>query len=133
MSKKYSAPTNCPVCNNKLHIIKLGCSNCKTEITGIYEDSCKFCSLDEEDQFFLEVFIKCRGSIKDVEKEMGISYPTVRGKLDDLISKMGYTINKSSTVELTEKKSRILNDLEIGKITVKKATELLKKINKGEL
>lgn len=60
---------------------------------------CEFCRLPEEDLDFAKVFIKCRGNIKDVEKELGISYPTVRGKLDSVI-RLGFEVSvKENTQE----------------------------------
>jgi hypothetical protein len=50
---------------------------------------CRFCSLSPEEELFLLTFIKNRGSIKDVERELGISYPTVRAALDNLIASLG--------------------------------------------
>jgi hypothetical protein len=52
---------------------------------------CRFCSLSPEEELFLLTFIKNRGSIKDVERELGISYPTVRAALDNLIASLGLT------------------------------------------
>ena len=52
---------------------------------------CRFCSLSPEDELFLMTFLKNRGSIKDVERELGISYPTVRAALDSLLDSLGLT------------------------------------------
>lgn len=89
---KYKAPGKCPVCNEKLHITKLGCPRCSTSIEGVYQP-CEFCRMEKKDELeFVKVFITCRGNIKDVEKAMGISYPTVRSKLDSVINTLGYTL-----------------------------------------
>lgn len=124
---KYKAPGKCPVCDGEFAITKLTCSQCGSELTGYYE-GCKFCSLSDDDQYFIEVFIKNRGSIKEVEKELGISYPTVRGKLDDVIRSMGYM-----PVEPPEEidNSDILKKLEDGEISPKEATDLIRERNKG--
>jgi len=73
----YKILSRCPVCNSKLKVVKLKCDNCGTVIENEFELS-KFAYLSAEELNFIEVFLKCRGSIKDVEKELGISYPTVR-------------------------------------------------------
>lgn len=128
---KYKAPGKCPVCGEKLSITKLGCPKCSTAIEGDFQP-CEFCRLPEEDLEFIKVFIKCRGNIKDVEKELGISYPTVRGKLDSAIRGLGYEIAAKEPVKESEDKSvarnEILDLLSKGEITPKEATERLKNL-----
>lgn len=85
----YKVITNCPVCSKTLKITRLKCSHCHTTIENEFELS-KLASLSKDQQHFVEVFLTCRGNIKEVEKELGISYPTVRGKLTDIISSLGY-------------------------------------------
>lgn len=128
---KYKAPGKCPVCGEKLTITKLGCPKCSTAIEGDFQP-CEFCRLPEEDLEFLKVFIKCRGNIKDVEKELGISYPTVRGKLDSAIRGLGYEV--VTKVEIKDKeqkeqaKNEILEQLSKGEITAKEATDRIKNL-----
>lgn len=81
--------SHCPVCSDKLKAIKLKCTSCNTTIENEFELS-KFDYLNSDQLYFIETFIKCRGNIKEVEKEMGISYPTVRSKLDEVIENLGY-------------------------------------------
>ncbi len=95
----YRAPHKCCICGEKLTIARLTCDSCKTTVEGTFE-GCPFCSLSPEEMRFLLVFIKNRGSIKDVEREMGISYPTVRGALDGLIHTLGLTDEASPASEL---------------------------------
>ncbi|MDF2911565.1 MAG: hypothetical protein K0Q56_2446 [Sporolactobacillus laevolacticus] len=128
---KYKAPSKCPVCGESLSITKLGCSKCATSIEGDFQP-CEFCRLPEEDLEFIKVFIKCRGNIKDVEKELGISYPTVRGKLDTVIRALGFEVTAKETMQ--EKKGKeiarneILDQLSKGEITAKEATEKIKNL-----
>jgi hypothetical protein len=128
---KYKAPSKCPVCGEKLSITRLGCPKCTTAIEGDFQP-CEFCRLPEEDLDFVKVFIKCRGNIKDVEKELGISYPTVRGKLDAVIRGLGFEVTTKDTTkdkELKEAaKAEILEQLSIGEITAKEATEKIKNL-----
>ena len=81
----YRAPHKCPICNQKLTITEVACDTCGTRIQGRF-DGCRFCALSPEEANFLLVFIRNRGSIKDVERELGVSYPTVRAALDNLIA-----------------------------------------------
>lgn len=128
---KYKAPGKCPVCGEKLAITKLGCPKCSTAIEGDFQP-CEFCRLPEEDLEFVKVFLKCRGNIKDVEKELGISYPTVRGKLDSAIRGLGYEV--PTKVEIKDKeqkesaKHEILEQLSKGEISAKEATDRIKNL-----
>lgn len=128
---KYKAPGKCPVCGEKLSITKLSCPKCATSIEGDFQP-CEFCRLPEEDLEFVKVFIKCRGNIKDVEKELGISYPTVRGKLDGVIRGLGYEVSSKEVIKENEEKSSlrtgILDQLSKGEISPKEATERIKNL-----
>lgn len=119
----YKILTNCPVCNSKLTVTKLKCRKCNTVIENDFELS-KFSYLSSEQLNFIEVFMKCRGNIKDVERELGISYPTVRGKLEEVISSLGYTPAK---IKEDNNNSDIISKLEKGEITAEQAINLLKK------
>jgi hypothetical protein len=93
--------------------------------------SCKFCQLPNDQLEFIEVFIKCRGNIKDVEKELGISYPTVRGRLDGVIQALGYKIDGQDFQEERESsRKEILAALDRGEISSQEAANRLKKIGK---
>jgi hypothetical protein len=113
--------TNCPVCSKQLKVTKLHCTQCHTTIESEFEFS-KLASLAQEQLYFIEVFLKCRGNIKEVEKELGISYPTVRGKLDDIIVALGYAANKKTEVD----KKKIVSMLEKGEINAEDAIKMLK-------
>ena len=128
---KYKAPGKCPVCGEKLTITKLGCPKCSTSIEGNFQP-CEFCRLPEDELDFIKVFIKCRGNIKDVEKELSISYPTVRGKLDAVIRSLGYEVStkeiNKETEEIKAARNDILDQLAKGSITPKEATDRIKNL-----
>lgn len=111
----------CPICHSDLYVTKLSCSNCNTEIGGHFKLS-KFNYLSKEHLYFIEVFIKNRGNIKQIEKELGISYPTVKKNLDEVIVSLGYAVD----VEEKESKADIFRKLESGEITAIEAAKLLK-------
>jgi len=117
----YPLISECPVCSKQLKITKLQCTHCHTTIENEFELS-KFARLNKEQLSFIETFLKCRGNIKEVEKELGISYPTVRGKLDDIISSLGFPTTKK--VEKIDRKKVILM-LEKGEITAEEAIKIL--------
>src|SRR5664279_4288094 len=108
----YKLISDCPVCGSELRAVKLNCSTCGTNIESDFSLS-KFEMLSREQMNFVETFLKCRGSIKDVEKELGISYPTVRGKLDDVLNALGYTVEHEESSEV----KNIIDQLESGEIT----------------
>src|SRR5690554_3411701 len=122
---KYQAPGACPVCGHPLAVTRLSCQHCRSILEGEFA-SCRFCQLREEQQRFIEVFIKCRGNIKEVEKELGISYPTVRSRLDEVIISLGYPVDKTDRQEEAEERLEILAALEKGEITPLEAAKRLR-------
>ena len=80
-------PTICPACNNKLRLRRLVCEGCKTSIEGDYELPL-LARLSQEDQNFLVEFIKASGSLKEMAAMLGLSYPTVRNLLDEIIKRV---------------------------------------------
>lgn len=118
---KYPAPSVCPVCSGSLEITALTCNGCGSELRGKFS-GCDFCSLSAGDKSFLLVFIKNRGNIKEIEKELGISYPTVRSKLDNIIAALGL---KAEPVA-DQTREEVLSMLERGEISVQEAVKMLK-------
>ena len=80
-------PHTCPSCSSVLSVKSLICGQCQTEVTGIYGLPL-LASLPEDDQLFITNFVKCSGSLKIMAQDMGLSYPTVRNRLDDIIQKI---------------------------------------------
>jgi hypothetical protein len=117
----YKILCKCPVCSSRLKVTRLKCDECNTVIENQFELS-KFDYLNSEQLSFIEIFLKSRGNIKDVEKELGISYPTVRAKLDEVIIAMGYTVLKQKPS--TDKKD-VVDMLEKGEITADEALIML--------
>jgi hypothetical protein len=81
-------PLNCPVCNERLALTRLTCPACDTELAGGFA-SCEFCALTNEDREVLRVFLASRGNMKDLERHLGVSYPTARARFDALLGKIG--------------------------------------------
>lgn len=111
----------CPICQDKLRVTQLSCKACGTQLNGAFE-LCKFCQLEKSQKYFAEIFIKNRGNIKEIEKEMGISYPTVRRLLDEVIEALGY---KEEAKKDAVNQSEILERLSKGEITSEQALKLL--------
>ena len=104
----HRPPTNCPVCNNRLATTRLTCPECSTELSGAFI-SCEFCALTDEDRDVLRVFLASRGNMKELERHLGVSYPTARARFDGLLTRLG--IERAappapSRVELMEQVAR---------------------------
>lgn len=108
----------CPVCGGTLQIGRLACSCCDTRIDTTLPIPLFFRLPDDLQQFVL-IFLRCRGNIREVEKALGISYPTVCKRLDLVNELLG-----NHPAALT--RSEILGKLERGEISPRQATELLK-------
>ncbi len=123
----FNAPSRCPVCSHDLLISRMTCNHCQTKMEGNFVPG-KFSKLPPDQLEFAEIFIKCRGNIKDVERELGISYPTVRNRLEGLIQALGYKTEKYEHDEgEKDRRQDILGALEAGEITAQEATKLLRK------
>jgi len=85
MNKKL--PLICPSCEHHLQVKQLYCENCQTEVTGLYSLPV-IAQLPAEDQKFILDFVKASGSLKNMAQNMKLSYPTVRNRLDEIISKI---------------------------------------------
>lgn len=116
--------SQCPVCDGALKVVRLQCEKCGTVIENDFTMS-KFDYLSPEELHFTETFIRCRGNIKEVEKELGISYPTVRAKLDGVIGRLGYGKGAAQDEE-TILREEVLKALEQGEITAEEAIRRLK-------
>ena len=78
----------CPVCENELSITRLHCRSCGTAIEGDFSVG-RFGRLSKEQMTILESFLRSRGNLKEMERELGISYPTVRGRVELLVRALG--------------------------------------------
>lgn len=118
----YKILNKCPVCGGKLHITKLECSKCNTVIENKFELSTRFEYLTSDQLNFVGTFLKNRGNIKDVEKELGISYPTVRAKLDDVLTALGYNVQSAAS---NVDKKKVIDMLDKGEISPDEAIKML--------
>lgn len=84
---KKRLPLQCPACESSLRVGRMFCGECGTEVCGDFELPL-LARLSEKEQQFIVEFVKSSGSLKDMAKSMGVSYPTVRNVLDDLIEKL---------------------------------------------
>ena len=80
--------STCPVCEGELAITRLHCRSCGTSLEGEFGVG-RFGRLSREQLALLESFLRSRGNLKDLERELGISYPTVRGRIEALLRALG--------------------------------------------
>lgn len=117
--------TRCPITNEPLIVKKLYSKTANISIEGNFNLS-KFNLLKDEHLFFVEVFIKNRGNIKMVEKELNISYPSVKKLLDETIISLGYDLSDSNTAEQSDDDiMKILEDVESNALSIKDALDKL--------
>jgi hypothetical protein len=100
----------CPVCQNELSITRLHCRSCGTALEGEFGVG-RFGRLSREQLTVLESFLRSRGNLKEMERELGISYPTVRGRLDALVRALGLAdAADAATIEVAEADTAIADE-----------------------
>jgi hypothetical protein len=120
----------CPVCNDELAVSRLNCPTCGTTVEGNFSLG-RMQRLDQAQLQFIEAFIRCRGSMKDVGAELNMSYPTVNNRLNDVLMAMGYgdrvkVPDDAPASVSAERKREILTELRNGTITAADAERLLR-------
>ena len=125
--KWHDIPPHDPISGGELYISELASEESGVTIRGKFAIP-RYARLDADQSGFLEAFLRCRGVISGVEKELGISYPTVRARLDALLESLDLSpINERPKKEKSiEKKRKILEQLEKGEISAEEAKTKLK-------
>jgi hypothetical protein len=121
-------PAKCPITGGELYVSELTCEESGVVIRGKFRIP-EQAALDEDKQAFLKVFLRARGVISTVEKELGVSYPTVRARLDGLLSELNLAPIKEDLRKKqkdAERKRQVLKDLEDGKLTPEQAKKKLR-------
>ena len=120
-------PQTCPSCASPLVVTQLTCTSCGTGVVGKFELS-PFFRLQPESLKYLEVFVRNRGNVKEVERETGESYWAIRRQLDEVITEMGFE-ESPQQADLSSQRQEILAKLSRGEINVQEATHLLSQLN----
>ncbi len=120
----YQVIGKCPVCGEELTVTRLHCRSCDSALEGNFNLG-KFYRLTPEQLHFVETFVKCEGKITRVEEELGISYPTVRNRLHDVIRALGYEVPVEAGPS-TERRKSVLEQVQAGELAPEDAVELLK-------
>lgn len=114
-----------PNCGSQLHITGLKCPDCGTAITGDFPMDELF-KLTPEQLDFVKLFLKKRGNLSEVQKELGLSYPTVRNRLENILKTLGYDVQE----EINE--WEILEQLKEGSMDAETALRILKELKEHE-
>jgi len=122
-------PQACPSCSSPLVVTQLTCSVCGTGVVGKFELS-PFSRLSPDSLRFLEVFVRNRGNVKEMERETGESYWAIRRRLDEVIAEMGMEASQPEE-DVSTRRQEILARLSRGEINVQEATQLLSQ-HKGD-
>ncbi len=117
----HRPPRDCPVCSSPLAITGCGCPECGTGISGAFR-MCAYCGLSDEETEMLRVFLVSRGNMRELEKHLGVSYPTTRQRFADLLTKLG--LEEPGAAKGPDR-DKVLADLAAGRLSVDEAEKLL--------
>jgi hypothetical protein len=121
----YPVVGKCPVCGDTLSVTRLHCRNCDSALEGQFSLG-RFYQLSPQQLAFVETFIRCEGKLTRLQDELGMSYPTARARLTDVIRALGYEVRDEEETVTPEERKGILEQLAAGEITSEGAVELLK-------
>lgn len=122
----HRPPRSCPVCEHELVVTGLGCPDCGTGISGAFATS-PYDALSPSELEMLRVFLVSRGNMRDLERHLGVSYPTTRQRFADLLVRLGFEepagagVGAAAAVDT----DAVLADLAAGRIGVPEAEKLL--------
>ncbi len=114
-------PRSCPVCSSELIVTGCGCPECGTGITGQFRMS-PYDALTDDEHEMLRVFLVSRGNMRELEKHLGVSYPTTRQRFADLLAKLG--LEEPGAAKGPDR-DKVLADLAAGRLSVDEAEKLL--------
>jgi hypothetical protein len=121
----HPLPSNCPLCGGEVTVTRIYCRDCDTTIEGRFSAGA-FSQLSLEQLAFIETFVRCEGKITRMEAELGLSYPTIRNRLHEVIRALGYEPGEDDQSRLSEtERLGILASLEAGEITYEEAMRKL--------
>jgi hypothetical protein len=127
------APVHCPTCAGELVITRLQCPTCGTEVAGTFTLG-RLAGLREPHASLLELFLRVRGNVKEMERELGLSYPTVRARLEEALAAAGLDRAPQPAVDeayLAAQRAAVLDALERGEITAAEAATRLRALKRG--
>jgi hypothetical protein len=118
-------PTRCPLCGGEVTVTRIYCRDCDTTIEGRFVGG-PFSHLTPEQLSFIELFVRNEGRINRLENELGLSYPTIRNRLHEVIRALGYEPGGEEPGGVSdEKRQKVLEDLDQGRISAQEAMRIL--------
>lgn len=120
---RKEVPGACPVCGGRMHVREMACRSCDISIRGEFELS-PFNALSKEELRFVEIFIRTQGNFREVQAELGLSYPTVKKQLENVIRTLGYDVKPEPIPDPED--LEVLGRLKSNEISVEEAVERLK-------
>jgi len=125
----------CPSCGGDLLVTRMTCPSCGTVVTGTWAP-CRFCQLSPEHTRLLEAFIRARGNVREMARELESSYWTVRKQVDELVEALGSEAvpplpePHGEKVDVSQARLEILEQLERGEISADEARQLLMELRR---
>ena len=119
----HRAPSDCPVCGDRLTLTRLGCASCGCEIGGHFQP-CAFCALSPAELDVLRVFLASRGNVRELEKHLGVSYPTARARLTQVLGRLGLADTEAES-EPVLTREQVLREVASGALDPVEAQRLL--------
>jgi hypothetical protein len=120
----HQQPRSCPTCNGALTVRVVACESCGTEVHGQFR-RCEFCGLDDDERRLLRVFLAARGNAKEIERYLGVSYPTARARIDGLIAAVDASDSQHQDTDRAGKRREVLDRVAAGDLEVGEALALL--------
>ena len=119
----------CPACGGEMIVTQQSCTRCETVVLGRFKPDI-FSRLSAESLNFIVVFVKNRGNIKEMERELGLSYWTIRNRLNEVIAELGFETEAedAAATQSANQRQEILARLERGELQVEDATALLEQL-----
>ncbi|MGD0806321.1 MAG: DUF2089 domain-containing protein [Anaerolineales bacterium] len=117
------APSSCPICHSTLSIARLHCNSCGSSLEGDFQLG-GWAGLSPEQLGFIETFVRCEGKLNRMGKEVGLSYPTLRNRLQEIIRLMGY--EPGAQEDADEDRRHVLEEVAAGRMSAQEAVQHLK-------
>lgn len=121
----YPVIGKCPVCGDTLSVARLHCRGCDSALEGQFSLG-RFYQLSPQQLAFVETFIRCEGKLTRLQDELGMSYPTARLRLTEVIRALGYEVREEPEPVSSEERKSILEQLAAGELSSEQAVEALK-------
>ncbi len=140
--------STCPICSHELAVTRLHCGHCGTTLDGDFSVG-RFGRLSREQLALMESFLRSRGNLRDMERELGISYPTVRNRVEALVRALGLAEPEGSTAsdevehgaipepaplteaEIAERRRQVLEQVASGELSAIDAALAIRNLGQG--